>query len=76
MAGRFKNVLPHSLRAGFVPLALDLALIAALAVAAAWCTWVLLAPRAKAAPALMEGRVAESVPPAARPPRARCASSA
>ena len=66
MAGRFKNVLPHSLRAGFVPLALDLALVAALAVAAAWCTWVLLAPRAKAAPALMEGRVADSVPPAAR----------
>jgi hypothetical protein len=66
MAGRFKNVLPQSLRAGFVPLALDLALIAALAVAAAYCTWVLLAPRAKAAPELAEARVAESVSPAAR----------
>src|SRR4030095_12634866 len=66
MAGRFKNVLPQSLRAGFVPLALDLALIAALAVAAAYCTWVLLAPRAQAAPELVYARVAESASPAAR----------
>ena len=66
MAGRFKNVLPHSLRAGLVPLALDLALVAALAVAAAWCTWILIAPKAKAAPALMDARVQESASPATR----------
>jgi len=67
MAGRFKNALQQPLRAGFVALALDLALIAALAVAAAYCTWVLLAPRAKAAPALgAESRVQEAAAPAAR----------
>jgi hypothetical protein len=67
MAGRFKNVLQLPLRTGFVALALDLALIAALAVAAAYCTWVLLAPRAKAAPALgAESRAQEAASPAAR----------
>jgi type II secretory pathway component PulC len=67
MAGRFKNVLQLPLRTGFVALALDLALIAALAVAAAYFTWVLLAPRAKAAPALgAESRVQEVASPAAR----------
>src|SRR5580765_8277441 len=52
MAGRFKNTLQRWLHAGSAALALDLALIAALAAAAAYGTWVLLAPRAKAAPAL------------------------
>src|SRR6185295_17767718 len=52
MAGWFKNTLQRWLHAGSAALALDLALIAALAAAAAYGTWVLLAPRAKAAPAL------------------------
>jgi len=70
MAGRLDSLrdsLRHPLSARFAAVALDLALIAALAVAAAYCTWVLLAPRAKAAPALgVEGRAVESASPAAR----------
>src|SRR6185369_2195657 len=67
MAGRFKNTLQRWLHAGSAALALDLALIAALAAAAAYGTWVLLAPRAKAAPALGEqARALEAPSPAAR----------
>jgi len=70
MAGRLDSLrdsLRHPLSARFAAVALDLALIAALAVAAAYCTWVLLAPRAKAAPALgVEARAVESASPAAR----------
>ncbi|HEY1289623.1 MAG TPA: type II secretion system protein N [Burkholderiales bacterium] len=67
MAGGFKNTIQPLLRAAPVALALDLLLLAALAAAAAYFTWVLLAPRAKAAPALGEqARAAESPSPAAR----------
>ncbi|HEY7237546.1 MAG TPA: type II secretion system protein N [Burkholderiales bacterium] len=67
MAGRFKNTLQRWLHAGSAALALDLVLIAALATAGAYCTWVLLAPRAKAAPALGgEARALEAPSPAAR----------
>jgi hypothetical protein len=68
MAGWFKNnTMPPLPRAGFVALALDVALILALAAAAAYCTWVLLAPRAKASPALGgAARALESPSPAAR----------
>jgi hypothetical protein len=67
MAGRFKNKMRPLLRAGPVALALDLALIAALAAAVAYFTWVLIAPRAKASPALGEqARALESPSPAAR----------
>jgi hypothetical protein len=67
MAGWFKNTLQRWLHAGSAALALDLALIAALAAAAAYGTWVLLAPRAKAAPALGgEARALEAPSPAAR----------
>jgi len=67
MAGRFKNTLQRWLHAGSAALALDLALIAALAAAAAYGTWVLLAPRAKAAPALGEqARALEAPSPAAQ----------
>jgi hypothetical protein len=67
MAGRFKNTLQRWLHAGSAALALDLTLIAALAAAAAYGTWVLLAPRAKAAPALGEqARALEAPSPAAR----------
>jgi hypothetical protein len=67
MAGRFKNTLQRWLHAGSAALALDLVLIAALAGAAAFGTWVLLAPRAKAAPALGEqARALEAPSPAAR----------
>jgi hypothetical protein len=68
MAGWFKNnTLQRLLHAGSAALALDLALIAALAAAAAYGTWVLLAPRAKAAPALGEqARALEAPSPAAR----------
>jgi hypothetical protein len=67
MAGGFKNTIQPLLRAAPVALALDLILIAALAAATAYFTWVLLAPRAKAAPALGEqARSAESPSSAAR----------
>jgi hypothetical protein len=67
MAGGFKNTIQPLLRAGPAALALDLALIAALAAATAYFTWVLLAPRAKAAPALGEqARALEAPSPAAR----------
>jgi general secretion pathway protein C len=67
MAGRFKNALQQPLRAGLAALALDIALIAALAAAAAYFTWVLAAPRAKASPALVaEARTHESSSLAAR----------
>src|SRR5215470_17008422 len=67
MAGGFKNTIQPLLRAAPVALALDLLLLAALAAAAAYFTWVVLAPRAKAAPALGEqARAAESPSPAAR----------
>jgi hypothetical protein len=68
MAGWFKNnTLQRLLHAGSAALALDLVLIAALAGAAAYGTWVLLAPRAKAAPALGEqARALEAPSPAAR----------
>ena len=67
MAGGFKNKMQPLLRAGPVALALDLALIAALAAAVAYFTWVLIAPRAKASPALGEqARALESPSPAAR----------
>ena len=67
MAGRFKNTLQRWLHAGSAALALDLVLIAALAGAAAYGTWVLLAPRAKAAPALGEqARALDAPSPAAR----------
>jgi type II secretion system (T2SS) protein C len=46
-------------------IALDLALIGALAVAAAYCTWVWFAPRAKAAPALAVESRAQDAPSAA-----------
>jgi hypothetical protein len=62
--------------------ALDLALIGALAVAAAYCTWIWLAPAAKAAPAAsVESRSHEAPSAAARrlfaaaaPPAASAAS--
>jgi|SRR6185503_11533378 len=67
MAGRFTNSLQHPLRMGLVALALDLALLAALGAAAAYCTWVLVAPSAKAAPALgAQSRTQETASPAAR----------
>jgi general secretion pathway protein C len=67
MAGGFKNKMQPLLRAGPVALALDLALIAALAAAVAYFTWVLIAPRAKASPALGgEVRALEAPSPAAR----------
>ena len=67
MAGGFKNTIQPLLRAAPVALALDLLLLTALAAAAAYFTWVVLAPRAKAAPALGEqARAAESPSPAAR----------
>ena len=47
--------------------ALDLALIGALALAAAYCTWVWFAPRARAAPALaLESRAQDGPSAAAR----------
>jgi type II secretion system (T2SS) protein C len=50
-----------------VAIALDLALIGALAVAAAYCTWVWFAPRAKAAPAPgVESRAQDAPSAAAR----------
>lgn len=49
-----------------VPLiALEAALVAALAAAAAYCTWVLIAPRAKAAPQLAPESAAREAPSAA-----------
>ena len=67
MAGGFKNTIQPLLRAGPLALGLELALIAALAAAAAHFTWVLLAPAAKAAPALGEQvRALEAPSPAAR----------
>ena len=67
MAGRFKNTIQPLLHARPVALALDLALIAALAAATAYFTWVLLAPAAKAAPALGDqARALEAPSPAAR----------
>jgi hypothetical protein len=55
----------HAPRAAGI--ALDLVLIAALAVAAAYCTWVWFAPRAKAAPATTpEARAHEAPSMAAR----------
>ena len=55
----------HAARA--LAVALDLALTGALAVAAAYCTWVWFAPRAKAAPAPgMESRSQEPPSAAAR----------
>lgn len=67
MGGRFKNSVQRLLHPGFAAVALDLALIAALAAAAAYGTWVMLAPRAKAAPALGEqARALEAPSPAAR----------
>lgn len=55
----------HAARAAAI--ALDLALIGALAVAAAYCTWVWFAPRAKPAPAAgVESRVQEAPSAAAR----------
>lgn len=55
----------HAPRA--VGIALDLGLIAALAIAAAYCTWVWFAPRAKAAPApAVESRAPEAPSAAAR----------
>src|SRR5688500_15291646 len=59
----------HALRQAVqhAPLALDLALIGALALAAAYCTWVWFAPRAKAAPApRVESRAQEAPSAAAR----------
>ena len=53
----------HAPRA--VGIALDLALIGALAVAAAYCTWVWFAPRAKAAPAPSAQSRAQEAPSAA-----------
>jgi hypothetical protein len=56
-----------TLRSGVAAFALDLALIAAIAVAAAYCTWVLFAPRAKAAPELIpQARPQEAASPAAQ----------
>jgi len=46
-------------------IALELALIGALAAAAAYCTWVLLAPRAKAAPELTVESAGREAPSAA-----------
>ena len=46
-------------------IALDLALVGALAAAAAYCTWVLLAPRAKGAPELTVESAAHEAPSAA-----------
>lgn len=67
MGGRFKNTVQRMLHPGFAAVALDLALIVALAAAAAYATWVLLDPRAKAAPALGEqARALEAPSPAAR----------
>ena len=67
MAGRFKNTSQPLLRTGPLARALELALLAALAAATAYFTWVLLAPRAKAAPALGgEARALEAPSPAAR----------
>lgn len=67
MGGRFKNTVQRMLHPGFGAVALDLALIAALAAAAAYATWVLLDPRSKAAPALGEqARALEAPSPAAR----------
>jgi hypothetical protein len=55
----------HAPRA--VGIALDLALIGALAIAAAYCTWVWFAPHARAAPApSVESSVHEAPSPAAR----------
>jgi hypothetical protein len=52
MNGRSKHALREAVRHAprAVGVAVDLALIGALAVAAAYCTWVWFAPRAKAAP--------------------------
>jgi hypothetical protein len=47
-----------------IGIALDLALIGALAVAAAYCTWVWFAPRAKAAPAPAVESRAQNAPSA------------
>src|SRR3954451_683661 len=67
MGGRFKNTVQRMLHPGFAAVALDLALIVALAAAAAYATWVLLDPRAKAAPALGDqARALEAPSPAAR----------
>lgn len=46
-------------------IAIELALVAALAVAAAYCTWVLLAPRAKAAPELAAQSAVHEAPSSA-----------
>jgi hypothetical protein len=67
MAGGFKNTIQPLLRTGPLALALELALLAALAAATAYFTWVLLAPAGKAAPALGEqARALEAASPAAR----------
>src|SRR5688500_8590874 len=66
---RSKQALRQAVRrAPFVAgVALDLALIGALAVAFAYCTWIWLAPAAKAAPApSVESRAQETPPGAAR----------
>ena len=71
MLGRPKNtlgtdrgqLLGHAPRAAVI--ALELALIAALAAAGAYCTWVLVSPRAKAAPAFAPESAAREAPSAA-----------
>jgi len=62
--GRSKHALRETARLAprVFAVALDLALIGALAVAAAYCTWVWHAPRAKAAPAPAQQRAAQDTP--------------
>ena len=71
MLGRSNNTLGND-RAqllghapGAAVVALELALIAALAAAGAYCTWVLVSPRAKAAPSLAPESAARDAPSAA-----------
>jgi hypothetical protein len=67
MNGRSKQALREAARHAprAVSIALELALIGALAVAAAYCTWVWFAPHAKAAPAPSAEQRSEGVPSAA-----------
>jgi hypothetical protein len=66
MKGRSNQTMRRSRHVlGAAGIALDLALIGALALAAAYCTWVWLAPRAKAAPAQVVQSRAQDAPSAA-----------